>query len=130
MCPLQDLVSDFLTQEKPVCSYLDESQLLNLAIVAVRFYAGYSSLESVGHEQELVRFNEITAETEINTSEWALILPLFRLYVEREETKQLEASRGMGIDPYGRNSSEIQADITSMENDFALRAFCQPITVI
>lgn len=53
----------------------------------------------------------------ITVSEWALIKPLFLLYVERENAIQLEASRAMGLDVWGRSVSEIITDIDRYQSE-------------
>jgi len=88
-------------------------------MAATRYYAGYGPITSVG---------EITAETRVDNSQWAIIGPLFLLYVERETALQLEAARGgFGVEPFGRSSSEIASDITNYENALPQRAFAWPI---
>lgn len=86
------------------------------------FYAGYATLGAVAPatvpDQTITAptaYPEIAGSTDLTVSEWALIRPLFLLYVERENAIQLEASRGMGIDPFGRSSSEVAGDIVQME---------------
>lgn len=133
MRKLKELVSDWEEKERPVASLLDTESLIANAVAATRFYAGFSGLcvEKHGEGHPLVpSFENITGDTEINTSEWALIRPLFLLYVEKEEARQLEASRGMGLDPYGRSSSEVQSEITQYENDLARKAFCVPFQTV
>lgn len=133
MRKLKELVSDFEEKERPLASLLDTESLIATAVAATRFYAGYSGLCSEKHDDGhplVPSFDNITGETEINTSEWALIRPLFLLYVEKEEARQLEASRGMGLDPYGRSSSEIQSEITQYETELARKAFCVPFQTV
>jgi hypothetical protein len=43
---------------------------------------------------------------------------------------QLEASRGMGADPFGRSSSEVAIEITQLESEMPRKAFYQPIITI
>ena len=134
MRTLKDLVSDWEEKERPLASLLDTESLIANAVAATRFYAGFSGLCAEKHEDDghpqVPSFSNITGDTEINTSEWALIRPLFLLYVEKEEARQLEASRGMGLDPYGRSSSEVQSEITQYETDLARKAFCVPFQTI
>jgi hypothetical protein len=59
-----------------------------------------------------------------------MIRPLFLLYLERETALQLEASRGMGIDPFGRSSSEVAGDIVQMELGYPHAAAFQPIFTV
>lgn len=123
---------------------LDESALAQCAVDAARFYAGYGDIRSLskanldlqsapGADEDLppppdtppivtdalpIRDSElIDPSTEVTTGEWAIIGPLFRLYVERENAMLLEATRGLGADPYGRSVSEVSAEITMMENE-------------
>ncbi len=86
------------------------------------FYTGYGNLVPMSlpviPDQDIAaptEYPEITLLTDITVSEWALIRPLFLLYIERENAIQLEASRGMGVDPFGRSSSEVAGDIVQME---------------
>lgn len=134
MRTLKELVSDWEEKERPLASLLDTESLIANAVAATRFYAGFSGLCAEKHEDDghpqVPSFSNITGDTEINTSEWALIRPLFLLYVEKEEARQLEASRGMGLDPYGRSSSEVQSEITQYETDLARKAFCVPFQTI
>jgi hypothetical protein len=74
---------------------------------------------------------ELDVQTVITNSEWALIKPLYLLYVERENARALEASRMQGVDPYGRTVSEVQADIERYESgDMPRLAFFQPVETI
>ena len=134
MRKLKELVSDWEEKERPIASLLDTESLIANAVAATRFYAGFSGLCAEKHEDDghpqVPSFSNITGDTEINTSEWALIRPLFLLYVEKEEARQLGASRGMGLDPYGRSSSEVQSEITQYETDLARKAFCVPFQTI
>lgn len=68
----------------------------------------------------------ITQSTEVTASDWALIAPLFLLYVEREQAILLESGRVMGVDVFGRSSSEVQMDINQYETELPQKAFVQP----
>lgn len=72
----------------------------------------------------------ITVDTEVTASDWALIRPLFLLYCEREQALMLESSRVMGVDVFGRSSSEVQQDITTYEAELPQKAFIQPAFTI
>jgi hypothetical protein len=52
------------------------------------------------------------------------------LYVERENAVYLEASRGMGLDVYGRSVAEITGDITNFEMELPKLAFCRGIVTV
>lgn len=73
----------------------------------------------------------LDADTEITYGEWAVIKPLFELYVERENARALEASRSQGVDVYGRAVDVIEADIRQYETlDMPRLAFnTQPLSV-
>ena len=74
-------------------------------------------------------YPDIDGTTDITVSEWALIRPLFLLYIERENAIQLEASRMMGFDPFGRSSSEVNNDIAQAEAELPHKIFSIPIIV-
>lgn len=127
MATLADLAEKFATQERPAGNLLDDATVLAQAVAATRFYAGYAVIRARDGADPVPAIDGIL---EISESEWALIRPLFMLYVERETALQLEASRGMGIDPFGRSASEIAAEIIQAEADMPRRAFFQPIVTV
>ena len=59
-----------------------------------------------------------------------MIRPLFVLYVERETAVQLEASRALGVEVFGRTVSEIDGEITQYESMLPEKAFCQPVITV
>lgn len=73
--------------------------------------------------------DHITDDTVLTPGEWAIVKPLFILYVEREQATHLEASRGLAVDVFGRSVAEIQADITLMETE-TLPSRCFVSTII
>lgn len=144
MKKLSALVSDFYQSEKPVGTLLTEEKVQALAVAAARMYAAYAPL--IAHQKietdsetneietcEVVEFNPlevIDGETPLSVSEWGIIRPLFVLYVELETAVHLEASRGMGVDPYGRSSSEIKSEIQQYENELSHKAFVHQVVTI
>lgn len=127
MAALSALITKFLTEERPIGVLLDSDTVLSQAVAATRFYAGYADITAyflLGTDPD------ISADTELSDSEWAIIRPLFLLYLEREEAKQLEASRGLGVDVYGRSSSEIQSEITLAEQELPKKAFCMEVSTV
>ena len=121
---IRDLAESWGAFERTDGNLLDPSILTDLARAATRFYAGYAVLvEHIDADP----IPEITGDTELTLSEWAIIRPLFLLYVERETALQLEASRGMGLDVFGRSVSEIAQEITAMEAELPHRAFVREI---
>jgi hypothetical protein len=69
-------------------------------------------------------------DTLLTQSEWAILRPLFILYVERENAIYLVASRSLGVDVYGRSASEIAQDITQKELDVQRLMFCMPVITV
>lgn len=128
MTKLADLAKSFAEDERPAGNLLDDESVLAQAIAATRFYAGFAALRD--HAGKEPPEQSINGDTGITTSEWALVRPLFLLYMERETALQLEASRGMGADPFGRSSSEVAIEITQLESEMPRKAFYQPIITV
>lgn len=118
---LSDLVRRFVEFERGAANILPLEQVSAQAVAAVSFYAGYSTLDDE---------SDISGQMDITISEWAEIRPLFVLYVERENALQMEATRSLGADPFGRSSSEAAQDIAQMEADLPRRVFYQPVVTI
>lgn len=127
MATVAVLATRFANEERPAGNLLDDTQILAQALAAARFYAGFAAIVS---QIVVPAPTDVADSTEISLSEWALIRPLFMLYLERENAIQLEASRGMGIDPFGRSSSEVQNDILQAEEAMPLKAFSQLVVTI
>ncbi|MCK9394238.1 MAG: hypothetical protein M0Q44_01440 [Methylobacter sp.] len=134
---LADLATRFETSERPVGNMLDAPGILALAIAATNFYAGYANLAAhlaipIADPAPVppTPYPAITGATEISVSEWAVIRSLFMLYVERETAIQLEASRGLGVDVFGRSSSEISSDIALYESNLPSNVFCSLVITI
>ena len=66
----------------------------------------------------------------LSHSEWAIIKPLFYLYIERENALHLEASRVLGVDVYGRSVSEVQGEIASYHESIHIKAFHYPVFTV
>lgn len=134
---------------------LTPEEVLDCIVRATRYYAAFGNIASLAQSNSLpgsdgfppepepdpapvvsealpVKGLELIDEyTEVTVGEWAVISPLFNLYVERETAMRLEASRAGGIEVYGRSVSEIQNDITSMEQDMLpQRAFSHAVITI
>jgi hypothetical protein len=137
MTTLTALASRFESSERPAGNMLDTPDIIAQAIAAASFYAGYAALSvhlaipiADPAPDPPTPYPAITGATDISVSEWAVIRSLFLLYMERETALQLEASRGMGVDVFGRSSSEISSDIALYESDLPHRAFCSPVITI
>lgn len=121
MQTLLDYVDDFKNAERPTSNMMDEDVLMAQAIAATRFYAGYGALSHRG---------DIDENTPLSLSEWAIIKPLFVLYVEREQAAYLEASRTFGAEVFGRSVSEVSADIAQYQADMPKKAFFAEIMTV
>lgn len=125
---INELAADLCQTERPVGVILSDVSVKGLLIAAVRFYAGYANLTESGEERTEVE--DINEETTLTLSEWTIIRPLYLLYVERETALQLEATRVMGADPFGRSSSEIAAEIQQVEGEMANKAYVEPYLTV
>lgn len=123
---LSSIVSQFLAEERNVAVLLADTQVEALAIAATGFYSGYADLTAAPN----TTLADITGNVDISASEWAIIKPLFLLYVERETALQTEATGMQGVNGFGRNSSEVNSDIARVEETFADRAACQAVITV
>lgn len=129
-------VDRYLTQEAPDTNLLPPEQVLALALAAVRKYSAYGELAvqrllREEWEQALQRDASaprpapapINGELIVTPSEWGVITDLWHLYMERDQARQMEASRGLGVEAFGRASSEIESDIRIEHEALPQRAF-------
>ena len=123
MSPLSALVTRFLSEERGSAVLLSREAVTALAVAATLFYARYADIASVTDTDTVMM---IDADTVITHSEWALIRPLFLLYVERETALQMEATSMMGAGSFGRSSSEVGTEIAQLEADLPRRVFYFP----
>lgn len=133
--PIEQRTQAFMERERPSGLMLDPEQVTAQAVAAARLYRGFARLDEhwarLETDPDAPELATIDATTPLSDSEWALIRPLFLLYLERETALMLEASRGLGVDVFGRSTSEIATDISMTEQEMAHRAFLFPaITVI
>lgn len=120
---LSDLADDYIATRRPGWLVLEDEEVLAQAVDATRYYLGFGTLASGVSD-----LSDVDGRTDVTASEWVTISPLFRLYVEKENTLRLEASRSAGLEVYGRQASEIQSDITAMETEtLPQRAFAAPM---
>ena len=142
---LTTLAGRFYEDERPIGTVIELSTVINQAVNAARAYAAYGAIESklpvdallgTDHTDPLFPVlnalpvpvtDWVDALTDVTQQEWGVIKPLFILYVERENAIHLEASRQLGVDVYGRQSSEISQEITQMEEAIPRLAFYQPV---
>lgn len=144
--------------ERPLGNILSDEQIARNLKKAVRLYCGYATLRNAPSEFEKAQADAIAAGLEpadfpafgqgihtpvdttntfageqdfdLTPSEYAIIRPLFDLYCELENAMGMEASRSLGIEQYGRATSEIQAEITQQEELLPKRAFYQAVVTV
>jgi len=107
---------------------IDMPDVTKAMLKAVRFYVGYAEVSYFFEQDPSVTpaLTQLTDAVTLTTSEWAIIQPLFNAYADHENALRLEASRGLGVDVYGRSSSELSAEIKQLELDLPRKAFYQP----
>ncbi len=119
---LAELAAEWHAQRSASGALLAVEQVRQSFIDAARYYSGFADIaDATGQDLAAV-----TQDTELTASEWASIRPLAYLYVEREAAIVNEASRGQGLEPIGRVSSEVEADIRQIEESIQLLAFSWP----
>lgn len=92
---------------------IDDDKVQELAVAAARQFVAWGDLSGVEPgDDELAA---VTGVLLVSAGEWGVIKPLFMLYVERENARALEASRGQGVDVYGRDVNTIESDIRQYE---------------
>jgi hypothetical protein len=140
---LEELAGEFYAERVSAGLLLDETETLACAVSASRYYAAYGTIKSLSKSDVLQgapipgkplplpldpepdvlaalpakNLGFVTGDTDISMGEWAIIKPLFLLYVERDNATRLEASRGLGVDVFGRSVSEIAQEIERMEGE-------------
>jgi len=115
---------DLYLASKPVGILIDDEAINGQAIIAAHQYNAYGYF---AYQELFADHLDIDLNYCITDSEWAIIRPLFDLYVERENAIHLEASRGMGVDVFGRSVSEINSDIAQKESELPRLAFDEPV---
>lgn len=125
---LNDLVLEFMASRLTGGLVIDMPDVTKAMLKAVRFYAGYAEVSYFFEQDPSVTpaLTQLTDAVTLTTSEWAIIQPLFNAYADHENALRLEASRGLGVDVYGRSSSELSAEIKQLELDLPRKAFYQP----
>lgn len=126
-----------LVSQRPDSLMLDLSQLNALAIKAANAYSAYGALAEhlaipIADPAPVppTPYPDITESTLLTVSEWGVVRALFLLYVEYETAILMEASRGMGIEAHGRQSSEVMADISTLEQSLPSLAFQRDVITI
>lgn len=116
------LTQGFLVRDRTAAVLLDDEQVEAQLIAATRFYAGYCDLLIDIENKRETTLKSINGETIISVAEWANIRPVFLLYIERETALLNEATGMQGVSGYGRTSSEVDSEITRLEETFYMIA--------
>ncbi len=129
---LADLVAEFITSRLSGGLVLGEPDVTSAMLKAVRLFAGYTALTHFAAQVPSVTptLAQITTAVILTPSEWAIIQPLFNAYADHENALRLEASRGLGLDVFGRSVSELAGDIRQLEMDLPRKAFYQSIVSV
>lgn len=129
---LSEIVEGFM-ENLPAGIVVSEETIQRSLKKAVRFYCGYATIRSVGLAADDVHTAIDASDSisgaqdfDLSPSEYAIIRPLFELYVEGENATHLEASRGLGVDVFGRTVSEIAQETLQRESDLPKMAFMEP----
>ena len=110
--------------ELPIGLVLTEEQVLRSLRDATRFYCGHADLVAGGSVDASALAGDVAEQdVDLSHSELSLIKPLWLLYMEKENSTALEASRTQGAELYGRAVSEVQASITDYEERLPELAF-------
>lgn len=152
-----ELLTAFLA-ERPLGNILTDEQIERHLKHAIRLYCAYATLTNAPSQFEQAQASAVTAglpppdfpvpgqdvhspidasnklvgtqDFDLTASEYGIIWPLFKLYVEREDATGQESSRSLGIEQYGRSSSEVEAAIVEYEKDLPQKAFVAEIITI
>jgi hypothetical protein len=151
---LGDLAIEYLAVRATGGMVVDDPQVVECVVSAARMYAAYGNIKSISLSDNLPgapvpgatsipagpdplpdvveslpikNLGYLSEDTEVSVGEWAVIKPLFVLYVERENAIRLEASRALGLEVYGRSVSEVVGDIAREEESLPIRAFSHAV---
>jgi len=126
------LVTEFMASRYTGGLVLTEAEVTTAIVKAVRFFAGYATLAHFANQPTPITptVTQIDSTVALTTSEWAIIQPLFNAYVDHENAIRLEASRGLGLDVFGRSVSELAGEIKQLEADLPRKAFYQAIVSV
>lgn len=127
-------ISELATQhmaELPIGLVLTPEQVERSLRDAVRFFCGHANLASgdVVDSRALIGGDK-SQDADLSPGEFSLIQPLWLLYLERENSMAMEASRAMGAEMVGRAVAEVVAGITEYEQRLPLLAFEEDIVSV
>jgi len=122
-------ISELATQYMavlPIGCVLTDDQVLRSLRTAVRFYCGFADLvsEETVNAQALGASDPVEDVT-LSHGELSLIRPLWDLYMEKENSMAVEASKSQGAEPFGRTVPEVQMSIQDYEMRLPQLAFSE-----
>lgn len=123
MKTIENYALEWLSMNRPSGVVIEDYTVIQACVSATRQYASTKGLRANNYAIT----EDVTKDTEISISEWGIIGPLFVLYVDREVAISLEASRTFGAEQYGRQVSEIEADIREYHDSMKRANFMQPV---
>ncbi|UOO89176.1 hypothetical protein LVJ82_17295 [Vitreoscilla massiliensis] len=131
------LVAEYI--DARVMNFLDESKLTALFIEAAAEVYGWGDLnnhnrhyqaDSNGCMELVAESIAITADFKLDESDCAIILPFAHLKAEKETALLLEASKNHGLEQHGRQSAEIELEISNYREMLHKKTFyVEPITI-
>ena len=124
---LAELAAEYVELRSASGLFVGYPEVLQCAITATRFYAGWGTLLDPTAAGGVFA---ITGTTRVTMGEWAIIVPLFKLYVERESAIVIESSRVMGVDLVGRGTAEVSQDIVAAEEKIVQLAYQEDVFTI
>ena len=116
--PYRQTLAEWVAQHitSAVGVVIDEATVQMQAVDVYRLYATHA-------QHDFTDGQVVDIDSIVSQSEWAQIMPLFRLYVERANATALESASIYGVELYGRSSSEIASDISIKEDELKGLAF-------
>jgi len=122
---LSELVAGYV-EVLPIGCVLDEHQIERSLRTATRFYCGCADLAGGVKVSAAAQIgNDPEQDVDLTHGELELIRPLWDLYMEKENSMALEASRTQGAELFGRSVAEVQASIQDYEMRLPQLAFCE-----
>lgn len=129
---LSEIIAGYM-ENLPAGLVVSEQDVTRCLKRGVRFYCGYATIRSAALAADGIHTPIDASDSidgaqdfDLDQSEYAIIRPLFELYVEAQNATHLEASRGLGVDVYGRSVSEVAQVIQMLEEAMPKQAFYEP----
>lgn len=114
----------------PIGCVLTDEQVLRSLRDATRHYCGCATLASGETVDASALANGVGQDVDLTHGELSLIKPLWMLYLERENSMALEASRTQGAELFGRSVAETQVSIEMYEQRLPALAFTSDFVTV